>query len=91
MEDQQLYTLKFETDDYNKVVIAMTDGAANVGSFTNLSKYYNNNRLRIPIYSITFGSASERQLQEIATMSNAKVFDGKENLLAAFKEVRNYN
>ena len=89
--EKALDTLKFETDDYNKVVIAMTDGAANVGSFTNLSKYYNNNKLRIPIYSITFGSASERQLQEIATMSNAKVFDGKENLLAAFKEVRNYN
>ena len=86
-----LEILKNESDDYNKVVIAMTDGAANVGTYQNLSYYYRRNNLRIPVYSITFGTADERQLQEIANLTNAKIFDGKEDLLAAFKEVRNYN
>lgn len=82
--------LNSESDDYTKTIIAMTDGEVNVGSFVNLrNKYQLSNN--IPIYSITFGFASEEQLNMIANLSNAKVFDGKTNLLEAFKEVRGYN
>ena len=49
------------------------------------------NNYNIPVYSITFGSASEEELKEIAQLTNAKVFNGKTNLLQAFKEVRGYN
>lgn len=45
----------------------------------------------IPVYSITFGSAEEYELEQIADLTNAKVFDGKRDLLTAFKEVRGYN
>ena len=45
----------------------------------------------MPVYSITFGMASLKQLNNIAKLTNAKVFDGTENLLEAFKEVRSYN
>ena len=38
-----------------------------------------------------FGSASDYQLNDIAKLSNAKVFDGKSDLVRAFKEVRGYN
>lgn len=38
-----------------------------------------------------FGSASASQLDDIAKLSNAKVFDGRTNLLEAFKKVRSYN
>ena len=38
-----------------------------------------------------FGDASSYQLDEIAKLSNAKVFDGRTNLLEAFKQVRGYN
>ena len=31
------------------------------------------------------------ELEEIAELSNSKVFDGKSDLLRAFKEVRGYN
>ena len=64
---------------------------SNVGSYRDLSSYYRNNRLNIPIYSITFGSSSERQLKELADLSNGKVFDGKSGLKEAFAEVRSYN
>ena len=69
----------------------MTDGQANVGSFEQLRNKYLATTNKIPIYSITFGSASERELQQIANLTNAKVFDGKKDLVKAFKEVRGYN
>ena len=38
-----------------------------------------------------FGEADEYQLQEIADLTNAKVFNGRTDLVKAFKEVRGYN
>ncbi len=69
----------------------MTDGAVNVGNFNDLSNSYKKLNKEIPVYSITFGNASEMELSRIAKLTNAKVFDGKTDLLKAFKEVRGYN
>ena len=69
----------------------MTDGNVNVGTFSELRAVYNKKEDKVPIYSITFGSAEESQLEEIAELSNARVFDGKTDLLKAFKKVRGYN
>ena len=80
-----------DSDEYTKTVILMTDGNSNAGSYNVLKNYYKNNKLDIPIYSITFGSSSEYELSEIAKLTNAKVFDGKSGLLKAFTEVRSYN
>ncbi len=82
---------KDDSDNYTKTVILMTDGESNTGSYNELSKYYNGNELDIPIYSITFGYSSEEQLNQIARLTNGKVFDGKSGLKEAFKEVRSYN
>ena len=76
---------------YNTSVILMTDGAANVGTYMDLYNYYKKVNSNTPIYSIMFGTAEKSQLQEIANLTNAKVFDGKTNLVEAFKEVRGYN
>ncbi len=89
--EKGLDILNNETDDYTKTIIAMTDGAVNIGSFNNLARYYKKLNKEIPVYSITFGNASETELSRIATLTNAKVFDGKKDLLKAFKEVRGYN
>ena len=86
-----LEILKAESDDYTKTIILMTDGKSNNGTFNDLKKYYQTNKLNIPIYSITFGSSDERQLEDIANLTNAKVFDGKNGLRRAFMEVRSYN
>ena len=80
-----------DSDDYTKTVIAMTDGNINVGTFSDLKNKYKKTKSDVPIYSITFGSAEESQLEEIALLSNARVFDGKTDLLTAFKKVRGYN
>ena len=89
--ERGLDILKNESDEYTKTIIAMTDGVINVGSMSELERYYKSMKSNVPIYSITFGSAQERQLNDIASLSNGKVFDGKTDLLRAFKEVRSYN
>ena len=82
-------------ENYMKTIILMTDGEANVGSFKNLENAYKESiviaKEKVPIYSIMFASARESQLEDIAELSNAKVFDGRYNLTEAFKEVRSYN
>ena len=82
---------KDDSNEYTKTVILMTDGEANAGSFYDLKRYYQNHKLDIPIYSITFGDSSEYQLSDIANLTNAKIFDGKSGLQKAFAEVRSYN
>lgn len=89
-----LKTLKDDdSNKYNLTVILMTDGKSNMGEFSELEKYYEKKSFakNIPIYSIMFGDADEDELQNIADLTNAKVFDGKSDLLKAFKEVRGYN
>lgn len=80
-----------DMEKYNVSVILMTDGMSNVGNFRSFSKYYKYLNKDIPIYSIMFGDAYENELEDIANLTNAKVFDGKKDLLKAFKEVRGYN
>lgn len=82
---------KEDRDKYVTSVILMTDGQANIGSFREFSKDYNKLGLEIPIYSITFGSADEDELLEISNLTNGKTFDGKTDLITAFKKVRGYN
>jgi Ca-activated chloride channel family protein len=45
----------------------------------------------IPVYSIKFGVADERQLNEIARLSSGRVFDGTKDLVRAFRQARGYN
>ena len=80
-----------DSNEYTKTVILMTDGMSNSGTFSSLRYYYNSNKETTPIYSITFGSSSDDELNELATLSNGKVFDGKSGLQKAFSEVRSYN
>lgn len=78
-------------DEYNVSIILMTDGANNMGSYSNLLKNYTRINKNIPIYSITFGDAYIEDLIDIADLTTGKVFDGRTNLVKAFKEVRGYN
>ena len=89
---QALNILKNEDfETYNTSVVLMTDGASNYNRLKELTNLYKQIGKDIPIFSIMFGYAEEDQLQDIADVTNAKIFDGKNNLLEAFKQVRGYN
>lgn len=82
---------KEDLEKYNTSIVLMSDGASNYNRMEQLTQKYHKIGKDIPIFSIMFGSASRSQLQEIADLTNAKIFDGKTNLLDAFKQVRGYN
>ena len=83
---------KDKDSTYNRSIILMTDGEPNEKlRFSDLRSKYLGLNSKIPIFSITFGDASEYYLSDIAELSNAKVFDGKTDLVQAFREVREYN
>lgn len=88
-----LEILNKENDNaYNKSIILMTDGDPNEEKrFSDLERYYEELGTKIPIFAITFGDARDYYLDQIAELSNAKVFNGKTSLVEAFKEVREYN
>ena len=88
---EALKLLKDESNDYNLSIILMTDGEGNIGTFRELSDTYQSIKREIPIYAITFGNASVDQLEKMAKLSNGKVFDGRSDLVLAFKTVRGYN
>lgn len=82
---------KENLDKYNTSIVLMSDGASNYNRMAQLTMTYQKIGKDIPVFSIIFGSASKDQLQDIADLTNAKIFDGKTNLLEAFKQVRGYN
>ncbi len=46
----------------------------------------------VPVFSIMFGdSADPTQLEELAGYTHGRVFDGREDLIGAFRSVKGYN
>ncbi len=80
-----------DSENYNMTIVVMTDGEGNGGSKSTMEARYKFLNRDIPVYSILFGDASEKQMKEIADFTGGKVFDGKNNLKYAFKLVRGYN
>lgn len=83
---------QFDLDKYSPAVILLTDGMSNGDySFDDFADQYNQLNLDVPVFSIMFGDADSRQLEEIAEFTNARVFDGRHNLIEAFRKVKGYN
>ena len=80
-----------DSNKYSLSVVMMTDGMSNYGNFNNLKSAYSKVGKDIPIFGILFGDADDSQLENIAKLTKATVFDGRTNLLNAFKQVRGFN
>lgn len=81
-----------ELSKYSPAIVLLTDGAAN-GSMNikDLENRYNSFGKDVPIFSIMFGKAKEEELESIAKLTNARVFDGRKDLIKAFQSVKGYN
>lgn len=77
-------------ETHNTAVLLMTDGVSD-GDARGFLQFYEESRLDIPVFAITFGQADDRQLEELAEWTRARVFDGREDLTAAFRHARGYN
>ncbi len=82
----------YSETEYIPAVVLMTDGESNTGANQDALRLALGKVNRdIPIFSISFGDASQDQLDEIATMSRAAVFKGQDDLVGAFRKVKGYN
>ena len=80
----------YDLSEYTPAVILMTDGQSrnNHHTFQDAVQEYGSN---IPVFSITFGDADPEQLEGLAELTDGRVFDGTEDLTAAFRSVKGYN
>src|SRR5699024_1681957 len=82
----------YDLTKYTPAVVLMTDVKSNrsmdCGDFQDL---YLQEQMDVPVLSIMFGQAQESQLDELADLTNARVFDGREDLTGAFRSVKGYN
>ena len=81
---------QYDLSAYTPAIILLTDGQSG-GSFSQLADAYASLGSQVPIFSIMFGDADESQLEDLAEFSNARVFDGREDLVGAFRSVKGYN
>ena len=79
--------------EYTLSIVNMTDGEASQDSEGQkaVEQFYRETGDIVPVYSIMFGDASDKQLVPLAEISGGKVFDGRTDLTKAFQEVRGYN
>lgn len=80
----------YDLSKYTPAIIVMTDGQSRDHS-SDFKDIYEKSNLKVPIFSIMYGDADPTQLNELAEMTNARVFDGREDLVGAFQKVRGYN
>ena len=93
--DEAISILKTNEDklkDYSPAIVVLSDGRANGPmDFDSLNESYQSLGYDVPIFSILFGDARKDDLEEIATMSKARVFDGRSDMIKAFQNVKGYN
>ncbi|MCI4625562.1 MAG: substrate-binding domain-containing protein [Candidatus Magnetoovum sp. WYHC-5] len=84
--------IKENTETNIPAIVLMTDGQSNTGrNFQALAEHWRRAGIDIPVFSILFGEADEKQLKEIASLTSGGVFDGRTNLITAFRKAKGQN
>lgn len=81
----------YDLNNYCPAVIIMSDGASKTENREDFISGYYSCGYDIPVFSIMFGDAEDGQLNELAKLTNARVFDGRTDLTGAFRSVKGYN
>lgn len=91
MEALRLISEEVSIDDQFPAIIMMTDGESSEVNKAQFERDYAALTIDVPIYSIMFGDANPTQLQYLADISSAELYDGTENLVDAFRAARGNN
>jgi Ca-activated chloride channel family protein len=77
---------------YFPAVIVMSDGRSK-GSLGEVRRQLERSVLGydLPIFTIAFGDAEDHQLEELSELTSARLFDGREDLIQAFRKAKGYN
>jgi Ca-activated chloride channel family protein len=74
---------------YLPAIMVMTDGRSE-GDEPGFEQVWHGGD-PIPVFGVTFGDADATQLDHLATLTRARVFDGRKDLQGAFRAARGYN
>lgn len=85
-------------DDRITSIVLFTDGANNDGMGASEFERWHQDFVRthpeaarIPVFTVHFGDANERELEQLAELTGGRIFDAnRESLAAAFREIRGY-
>src|SRR5262249_27967196 len=77
------------TGQYLPAMVIMTDGRSD--PHQGFEDNWRREGHELPIFGVTFGDADTSQLEALANLTRARVFNGKANLTEAFRSVRGYN
>ena len=82
----------YDLTNYTPAIILMTDGMSNGSeNFEDFREAYEAAGADVPVFSILFGDAKKSELEALAELTNARVFDGRKDLVGAFRSVKGYN
>lgn len=82
---------QYDYERYNVAIVLMTDGDSQGSLSTYTAEAQRQGLTSVPIYSIMFGGANPSQLKVLAEMTSGRVFDGRKDLIGAFREAKGYN
>jgi Ca-activated chloride channel family protein len=72
-------------------IVIMTDGKSQ-GTMSTFEAAWRADGRGVPVFGVTFGDDADRsQLNNLATLTGGRVFDGTKSLTQAFRAVRGYN
>ncbi len=82
-----------DSNNCPKSIILMTDGETTGKNFKSFKSWYETQTdvSTIPVFTIAFGDANTEELTEVAELTGGLAFDGRDNLLEAFRAIRGYN
>lgn len=87
-----LRNLPENRDAYTVAIVLLTDGKSKTTNRDEFKRLYETDGKGVPIYSVMVGDADRSQLDDLAKLSNGKVFDGRDgDLSGIFREVKGYN
>lgn len=81
---------KYDLSKYTPAIVVMTDGMSD-DYYDEFAQAWKVSGKDIPVFSIMYGDADSSQLEDLAKLTNARVFDGRKDLVGAFQKVRGYN
>ena len=80
--------LEAEMSDYHPSVIVMSDGRSK-GQLQDVRQASLADD--VPVYTILFGNADQDQMAELARMTSGRMFDGRKDMIRAFRKAKGYN
>jgi Ca-activated chloride channel homolog len=80
-----------DSERHLPAIVIMTDGKSQ-GAMATFEQAWRTDGRRVPVFGVTFGDSADRsQLDNLATLTGGRVFDGTKSLTQAFRAVRGYN